>query len=122
MGLVPGLPAGPVSSVPKSGVTSASWTIWALGLAVASAWVSTKLTLALSTVALMMLCRKGVKAEPSGVFVGMYSLEMESPLLSVTVVGSDENVPPGVEETTCQLTVLPAMGLPLASVTLTTLG
>src|ERR1035437_453131 len=125
MGLVPVLPAGPVSTVPKS-VTSWEKIICTLLVVVCptSAWVSVKLALVLSAVAKIMYCRSGGwVALANGSTGAGNSLEMASPLLSVVVVSSNVGNPPGGKGATCcQLTVLFWMGLPLASVTLTTMG
>src|ERR1017187_9885954 len=123
MGAVPVVPAGPVSTVPAGGATSCGKMNSALLLLVSvSAWVIVKLTLAVSAMALMTVCRNGVMAFPlaSPNAVGR---EKASPLPSVTLVMSKVGGGPAApEDTSPQLTVLPAMGLPLASDTLTTMG
>src|ERR1019366_123426 len=70
----------------------------------------------------MTLCRNGCTTVPPwGTFV-TDGREKASPLLSVVLVPSKAGGRRAVEDTSVQLTVLPAMGLPLASVTLTTMG
>src|ERR1019366_5048227 len=124
MGAVPVVPAGPVSTVPAGGATRLGKMNSLLLLLVSvSAWVIVKLTLALSAMALMTVCRNGVTAFPLA-NPDTCGREKASPLPSVTLVMSKEGGRPGApaEDTSPQLTVLPAMGLPLASDTFTTMG
>src|ERR1017187_528435 len=123
MGAVPVVPAGPVSTVPAGGATSCGKMNSALLLLVSvSAWVIVKLTLAVSAMALMTVCRNGVTAFPLG-DNNTFGREKASPLGFVTLVMAKlGGKPPPDEDTSPQVTVLPAMGLPLASDTLTTMG
>src|ERR1019366_9757012 len=85
MGTVPVVPAGPVSTVPIGGASRLVEMNWALLWLSVSAWVIVKLTLAVSAMALMTVCRNGVMAFPlaSPNAVGR---EKASPLPSVTLV------------------------------------
>src|ERR1019366_10447886 len=115
MGTVPVVPAGPVSTVPIGGASRLVEMNWALLWLSVSAWVIVKLTLAVSAMALMTVCRNGVTAFPLG-DNNTFGREKASPLGFVTlVIAKLGGKPPPDEDTSPQVTVLPAMGLPLAS-------
>src|ERR1035441_2016770 len=122
MGVVPGLPAGPVSVGGGPGNQAGlAVTLWAPVSEEMSAMVSVKLALTPSTEALMTLCRNGVCIVVV-CSAPWYSVETESPLLSVTVVEGNTGWRIPEKDTSPQVTVLPAMGTPLASLTLATMG
>src|ERR1035441_4607676 len=120
MGTVPVVPAGPVSTVPTGGALRLV-EMSSEPLTSVSAWVIVKLTLAVSAMALMTVCRNGVTAFPLGEN-NTFGREKASPLLFVTLVMSKLGAKAPAKDTSTQVTVLPAMGLPLASDTLTTMG
>src|ERR1039458_7583072 len=99
MGTVPVVPAGPVSTVPAGGASRLVEMNGARLLLSMSASVIVKLTLAVSAMALMTVCRNGVTAVPFG-NDNAFGREKASPLLFVTLVMSKEGGKPPAEEDT----------------------